>query len=165
MDIYRQYVSTDRAESHYVTVGRVAAFAAMVIALVLARPFLGGMESAFQTIQEYTGFIAPGVVTIFLLGFFYQRANEASAYAVLIASVVASIVLKIMFPDVPFVLRIWMIFILITILGIVVSHLTAAPSDDQPVALGDIEFGTTQGFNVAAGIITLLLALIYVAFW
>lgn len=165
MDIYRQYVSTDRAESHYVTVGRIAAFAAMAVALVLARPFLGGMESAFQTIQEYTGFIAPGVVTIFLLGFFYQRANEASAYAVLIASVVASIVLKILFPDVPFVLRIWMIFILITILGIIVSHLTAAPSDDQPVALGDIEFGTTQGFNVAAGIITLLLALIYVAFW
>ena len=165
MDIYRQYVSPDRAESHYVTVGRVAAFAAMAVALVLARPFLGGMESAFQTIQEYTGFIAPGVVTIFLLGFFYQRANEASAYAVLIASVVASIVLKILFPDVPFVLRIWMIFMLITILGIVVSHLTAAPSDDQPVALGDIEFGTTQGFNVAAGIITLLLALIYVAFW
>ena len=58
-----------------------------------------------------------------------------------------------------------MIFILITILGIIVSHLTAAPSDDQPVALGDIEVGTTQGFNVAAGIITLLLALIYVAFW
>ena len=58
-----------------------------------------------------------------------------------------------------------MIFILITILGIVVSHLTGAPSDGQPVALGDIEFGTNQGFNVAAGIITLLLALIYVAFW
>ena len=147
------------------TVGRVTAFIAMAIALILARPFLGGMESAFQTIQEYTGFIAPGVVTIFLLGFFYSRANETSAYAVLIASVVASVVLKILFPDVPFVLRIWMIFIVITVLGIVVSQMTAPPSDEQPVVLSDIQFGTTQGFNIAAAVITLLLAMIYVAFW
>jgi SSS family solute:Na+ symporter len=101
MDIYRQYVGEARDESHYVMVGRVVALASMVIALVLARPFLGGMESAFQTIQEYTGFIAPGVVTIFLLGFFFQRANEASAYAVLIGSVVASLALKVAMPDLP----------------------------------------------------------------
>ena len=42
----------------------------MLIALLLAQPFLGGFESAFQTIQEYTGFVAPGVVAVFLLGVF-----------------------------------------------------------------------------------------------
>ena len=44
MDIYRQYAGSERDESHYVMVGRVVAFAAMLIALVLSRPFLGGME-------------------------------------------------------------------------------------------------------------------------
>ena len=165
MDIYKQYTSADRDETHYVTVGRVVAFAAMLIALVLARPFLGGMESAFQTIQEYTGFIAPGVVIIFLLGFFDRRANEASAYAVLIGSVVASLALKVSMPDLPFVLRIWLVFLLNVALGVIVSRLTQAPEEGQPVMLGDIQFGTTQGFNVASIAIGLILVLIYAAFW
>ena len=165
MDIYRQYAGSERDESHYVMVGRVVAFAAMLIALVLARPFLGGMESAFQTIQEYTGFIAPGVVTIFLLGFFYQRANEASAYAVLIGSVIASLALKVMMPDMPFVLRIWLVFLANIVLGVLVAKLTREPEAGQPVLLSDIVFGTTQGFNVAAIAVTLILVLIYAAFW
>ena len=165
MDIYRQYAGNERDESHYVMVGRVVAFAAMLIALVLARPFLGGMESAFQTIQEYTGFIAPGVVTIFLLGFFYQRANEASAYAVLIGSVIASLVLKVMLPDMPFVLRIWLVFLANIVLGVMVAQLTREPETGQPVLLSDIGFGTTEGFNIAAIAVALILVLIYAAFW
>ena len=88
MDVYRDYIAEGKGEKHYVMVGRATALAAMAIALVLAQPFLGGMESAFQTIQEYTGFIAPGVVAIFLLGFFYRPANKTGAFAVLISSVV-----------------------------------------------------------------------------
>jgi len=165
MDIYRQYVGEARDESHYVMVGRGVALAAMVIALVLARPFLGGMESAFQTIQEYTGFIAPGVVTIFLLGFFFQRANEASAYAVLIGSVVASLALKVAMPDLPFVLRIWLVFLINVALGVVVALLTREPEAGQPVLLSDIQFGTTQGFNVSAIAVSLILVLIYAGYW
>lgn len=165
MDIYRQYSDARHSESHYVMVGRIVAFVAMLMALVLARPFLGGMESAFQTIQEYTGFIAPGVVTIFLLGFFYQRANEASAYAVLIGSVAASLALKVLMPDMPFVLRIWLVFLANIVLGVVVAKLTREPEAGQPVLLSDIHFGTTQGFNVSAIAIGLILVLIYAAFW
>ena len=62
MDIYRDYLAKD-SESHYVMVEQATAVAAIVIAVILA-PFLG-VESAFQTIQEYTGFIAPGIVSVF----------------------------------------------------------------------------------------------------
>jgi SSS family solute:Na+ symporter len=105
------------------------------------------------------------VVIIFLLGFFDRRANEASAYAVLVGSVVASLVLKMSMPDLPFVLRIWLVFLLNVAFGVVVSRLTRAPEEGQPVVLGDIRFGTSQGFNVASIAISLILVLIYAAFW
>ena len=165
MDVYRDYFAQGRSERHYVTVGRITALIAMIIALVLARPFLGGMESAFQTIQEYTGFIAPGVVAIFLLGFFFKRANSAGAFAVLIGSVLMSLAMKFGLPDMPFVLRIWIVFLTITLLGIAVSLITPKPRDDHPVALGDIAFRTRTGFNIVAALITLILVLIYVAYW
>jgi len=68
-------------------------------------------------------------------------------------------------PDLPFVLRIWLVFLLNVALGVIVSRLTQAPEEGQPVMLGDIQFGTTQGFNVASIAIGLILVLIYAAFW
>ena len=165
MDVYRDYIAKNKGEKHYVMIGRITAFVAMTLALFLARPFLGGMESAFQTIQEYSGFIAPGVVAIFLLGFFYKGANQAGAFIVLIGSVVASLGLKFGLPDMPFVLRIWIVFMTIMVLGVVVSFITAKPAPDQPVVLGDIQFHTRTHFNIAALIITLLLVAIYVVYW
>jgi SSS family solute:Na+ symporter len=64
-------------EKHLVLVGRiVAALVAIVIALLAARPLLGGSDQAFQFIQEFTGFFTPGITVIFLLGLFWKRATE-----------------------------------------------------------------------------------------
>jgi SSS family solute:Na+ symporter len=165
MDIYRDYIVKDKAEGHYVLVGRLVALGSMLIALVLARPFLGGMESAFQAIQEYTGFVAPGVVGVFLLGFFWKRANVAGAFALLVSSIVLNLLAKLMLPDVPFVLRIWIVFIVCLAVGVLVSLLTAKPREDRPVDLKDIEFNTHQGFNIAAILITAILVVIYIVLW
>ncbi|MEM7768176.1 MAG: sodium/solute symporter, partial [Pseudomonadota bacterium] len=165
MDIYRDFIGRDRDERHYVLVGRITALVAMVAALFLARPFLGGLESAFQTIQEYSGFIAPGVVAIFVLGFFFDRANAPGAFAVLVGSVAVSLAFKLGLPDMPFVLRIWCVFLSIMVLGIVVSLATQKPLPAQPVALGDIDFRTRPGFNAAAVIVALILIGLYAVYW
>ena len=144
----------------------------MAIALVLAIPLLGGGTSIFQAIQEYTGFVAPGIVAVFGLGFFWKRTNTPGAFALLISSVVLSLlfylaslgapdaagvsvprsqatsnlmggifnpVLGLVNFDVlsmPFVVRIWFIFLICLIVGVVVSLLTKPPYPDQPVDLG-----------------------------
>ena len=164
MDLYRAY-KPNEAEKHYVTVGRVAAFVAMAAALVLARPFIGGFESGFQTVQEYTGFIAPGVVIVFILGFFDKRANKIGALTALLGSIVANIALKFGMPDVPFIIRIWGVFVVALIAAIVVSRLTAKPDEEQTVKLGDIAFATSMLFNTLATLVVALLVGLYVWLW
>lgn len=178
MDIYRSVVK-DKPDGHYVTVGRITALSAMVIALILAQPFLGGLESAFQTIQEYSGFVAPGVVAVFLLGLFWQRANTAGAFAMLFASVGLSVILKIItvvggdsasvlgvnLATLPFVVRIWIVFLACLVAGVVVSILTPKPSEEQVVVLGKLDFATGPIFNIAAISIIVTLILIYVIYW
>ena len=124
MDIYKSMLKPGATEKHYVGVGRIVAAVSMVIAVIAAKPFLGGFDSAFQTVQEYTGFIAPGVVGVFLLGMFYKPTNSEGAFAVLILSVLLSIVLKVFAPDLSFVNRIWVVFLLSTATGMVVSHMS-----------------------------------------
>lgn len=165
MDIYRDYLAKERSEGHYVLVGRVTAFVAMGIALIVARPLLSGGESIFQMIQEYTGFVAPGIVAVFLLGFFWKRANAAGAFALLISSVALNLGAKVGLPEMPFVLRIWIVFLICMVIGVVVSLLTRKPHEDQPVDIGGIGFSTTRGFNVSATLIALILIAIYVVYW
>ena len=165
MDIYRDKIARDRTETHYVTVGRIAATTAMVIALLLAKPLLGDMEGAFQKIQEWTGFVAPGIVAVFLMGMFYKRTNSSGAFAMLAVSVLVSVVFYFAFPDFPFVNRIWVIFLGCLFAGAVVSHITAQPTDGQSVVLGDINFKTSTSFNIWTAIIAVILIALYAIFW
>ena len=70
-----------------------------------------------------------------------------------------------MMPDMPFVIRIWIVFLACLAAGFGVSLVTPQNADNQPVKLGDIGFGTNALFNVIAAIVILLLVLIYAAFW
>jgi len=165
MDIYRDKIAKDRSEKHYVTVGRLAAITAMVIALMLAKPLLGDMEGAFQKIQEWTGFVAPGIVAVFLMGMFYKRTNSTGAFAMLFVSVAVSALFYFAFPDFPFVNRIWVIFLGCLAIGAAVSHITAMPKTGQPVMLSDINFKTSRSFNLWTVIIAMILIALYVIFW
>lgn len=164
MDIYRSMFA-DRPERHYVTVGRVSAFVAMGAALILAKPFIGGFESGFQTVQEYTGFIAPGVVAVFLLGFFSKRTNTAGAFAALFGSIAMNVALKFGAPEIPFIIRIWIVFMSCVAAAIFVSRLTPTPAADQPVALNVIAFSTRTLFNVLAIAVVLILVGLYIFLW
>jgi SSS family solute:Na+ symporter len=184
MDVYRS-VRPDQSQHHYVTVGRATALSAMVIALVLAQPFLGGMESAFQTIQEYTGFVAPGVVAVFLLGLFWQRANTMGAFAMLIVSIFLSFffwlianpaamggtgagilaALGLDSANLPFVIRIWIVFLTCLVAGVVVSLITPKPAEERVVKLGKLDFATQPVFNISAIAIVVILVGIYFVYW
>ena len=165
MDVYRDMIKKTASEKHYVFVGRIAALIAILIALFAAQPFLGGNESIFQAIQEYTGFIAPGVVAVFLLGFLWRRANTAGAFALLISSVAFSVIGKLALPDLPFVIRIWAVFLLCLVVGVIASLLAPKPSPERPVELAGIGFGTSGGFNLASVVIVAIFVLIYVIYW
>ena len=164
MDLYRSW-KPDMGEHHYVTVGRVSAFSAMIVALFLARPFIGGFESGFQTVQEYTGFIAPGIVVVFLLGFFDKKMNAVGAFTALLGSLAVNVMLKFGMPDVPFIIRIWGVFMLSIVAAAVVSRMTAPPEEEQTVKLGDIAFATTMLFNTLAMLTVAILIGLYVILW
>ncbi|MCW8196338.1 sodium/solute symporter [Proteobacteria bacterium 005FR1] len=190
MDIYRQLINTNASERRTLWVGRLAALSAMIIALTVAQPLLGELDQAFQYIQEFTGFFTPGIVAIFLLGFFWKKATASSALVAAIASVVLSIAFKLLWPALPFMDRVGLVFVLCCVLAVVVTLGSlaisgtgglrqAAPADgsghsylfngagDQSKAidLEGIEFSTTGSFNMLAIGVCLITAALYVIWW
>jgi solute:Na+ symporter, SSS family len=164
LDLYNKR-GKQHDEAHLVKVGRIAATMAIVLAVFTAKPLLGSFDQAFQYIQEYTGFFTPGIVVIFMLGLFWKRANEAGAIAAAVGSFALSIVLKLAWPELPFMDRVGLVFLLALALAVIVSLTLRASADPNRIRTDDVSYATSGSFNVGAvGVIAILVAL-YAAFW
>ncbi|HEY0941011.1 MAG TPA: sodium/sugar symporter [Steroidobacter sp.] len=164
LDVYNK-MGQPKPERQLVLVGRIAAVASILMAIVTARPLLGSFDQAFQYIQEYTGFFTPGIVVIFMLGLFWKRATEAGALAATIGSFALSIALKALWPSLPFMDRMAVVFLLALTLAVVFSLMqTAAPTSNR-VTTADVTYRTPPSFNVCSlGVIAILTAL-YSVWW
>ena len=147
-----------------VTLGRLVAMVAMGIAMVAAKPLLGNFEQAFQYIQEFTGFFTPGIVAIFMLGLFWSRTTATAALLSAVGSAALSLLLKLYWPDLPFMDRVGLVFILCVAMGVGRSLLRPRPQAGFVDPAGVI-FQTTQGFNISAVVVTLILVFFYTVWW
>ena len=116
MDVYKQFINKNASEKKLVNVGRLTSICALIMALIAVYPIMGGADQAFQIIQEYSGFVYPGVVVIFGLGLLWKRASGVAAVATAIGTFVFSILFKFLLPEVPFLLRMGYVFICLVIM-------------------------------------------------
>ena len=123
MDIYKKYINRDAKDKQLVNVGRLVAVCALLIALIAVKPLLGGLDQAFQYIQEYSGFIYPGIITVFGLGLLWKRASSTAAVWTAIITIPLGILFKVSLPDVAFQFRAGYIFIILVSFFILVSYL------------------------------------------
>lgn len=121
MDIYKQFINKNASERQLVTVGRITSVSALLIALIAVYPLMGGIDQAFQFIQEYSAFVYPGVVVIFGLGLLWKRASGAAAVAAAFGTFFFSILFKFTLPDVPFLIRSGYVFIVLIVMFVTIS--------------------------------------------
>jgi SSS family solute:Na+ symporter len=132
MDIYKQFINKNASERRLVNVGRLTSVSALIIALIAVYPLMGGIDQAFQFIQEYSAFVYPGVVVIFGLGLLWKRASGTAAVVCAIGTFAFSIIYKFAFPDMPFLVRSGVVFITLVILFVWISLKSnkAVPADE-----------------------------------
>lgn len=166
VDIYDQMINPNATEKKKVFVGRVVALVSMTVAILIARPLLGSIPQAFQFIQEFTGFFTPGIVVIFALGFFWKKATANSALAAAISSAVLSFIFWLFWPELPFMDRVGLVFLLCVAIAVVITLLQSKGEDSpKAIQLDDISFKTTTGFNVGAIAVVIVLVALYATWW
>jgi solute:Na+ symporter, SSS family len=148
-----------------VLIGRLTAVAALIIAIVMAKPLLGSFDQAFQYIQEFTGFFTPGICVIFLLGMFWERCTVTGALVAAIASVLLSLALRMAWPALPFMDRVGIVFLACLGIAVVLSLAQTRRDPALRVELKDIDYSTSASFNIAALVITAILIGIYATWW
>jgi SSS family solute:Na+ symporter len=165
MDLYK-HVAKGADERRLVGVGRITAAVALILAMVTARPLLGNFDQAFQYIQEFTGFFTPGIVVIFVLGMFWKKASSAGALAAALGSAALSFVFKVYWPDLPFMDRVGLVFLICLVGAVLISLVTPARAERAAVVTTEgVSFRTGPTFNLAAVCIALILAALYATWW
>ncbi len=174
MDIYKQYINKTASDKSTVNMGRISAGVALAIAGILA-PLLGGIDQAFQFIQEYTGVVSPGILAIFILGLFWKKTTNKGAIVGALVSIPIAMYFKVapkgwstssLFVDVPFLDQMGYTAILTMIVIAIVSWTQNKGKDDEKgIPISKELFKTGPVFNIGAFAVMIILVALYSFFW
>ncbi|AMM51201.1 sodium transporter [Rufibacter sp. DG15C] len=165
LDIYQKFFNKGASEKRLVGIGRIAVLVSFIIAVLVA-PLLRNLDQAFQYIQEYTGFISPGVFAIFALGFFWKRTTSAAALTAALLTIPLSTFLKFQFAEIPFIDRMGIVFVVLAVIMIIISLLDPkSKNNPKGLEIDASMFKTSTSFNIGAVIICGILAALYTMFW
>ena len=172
LDIHKKYINPQSSELALVKTGRWAVIVSMLVA-ALVTPALQSLDQAYQFIQEYVGFVSPGVLAIFLLGFYWKKTTARAAMAGALLTIPLSVVLKFlpvwtngMFPTIPFLDRMTITFFAVAVTMIVISKFFNNKAIPTNVLIVDTnQFTISRGFLVGSILIFGILAALYTVFW
>ncbi len=174
LDIYKQYVGKKASDKTIVSVGRISAAVALLIAAFIA-PLLQNLGQAFQFIQEYTGVVSPGILAVFLLGLFWKQTSNRGAIVGALASIPVAMYFKVapkgwsdssFFIDVPFMDQMgYTLLITILIIALVSKKEHKNKDDVKGIPLVKNIFKTSSVFNAGAFALMLILTALYAFFW
>ena len=166
IDLYKTSVNPAASETRLVTVGRIVSLVAITIAALVAYPLLGAIDQAFQYIQEYTGFISPGVLAVFVMGLFWRKATANAALVTAVLSIPLSALAKVLLPSIPFLNRMGYVF-LVSVALIVVISLIEGKGQESPKAIriAGVRLASDPLFLAATFGILGVTAALYAVFW
>lgn len=191
LDIYKKAFNQNASEVRLVNVGRVTVVISMLMAVILSliigEALMGEGKQGFQYIQEYSGFVSPGIFAMFILGFFWKKTTSNAALFATIGGFVIAVILKLLpqwvdlsslyeygwaiqnsngVYEIPFMDRMLVIFV-ICVIGM--YFISIYETKRGVVAKGlDVDAGmfkVSTSFAVGALIIITMIVALYTAFW
>ena len=166
MDIYREWFNKNAAQNALVWVGRccvpVGVVIGCLIAPVLASPRFRG---AFAFIQEFQGFVSPGVLTIFLFGLFVKRTPRCCGVLGLVLSPIIYGILFFGWGEMAFLNR---MAITVGAIAAILLLVTLIKPMKEKIVLPEqtkIEMNWSKGSVYFGVFVIIMTVVLYIIFW
>jgi len=166
MDLYKRHLKKDAGGESLVKIGRWATLIFVLVVCLIA-PQLGNpkFKGIFNYIQEFQGFISPGILAAFVFGLFIKRTPPAAGIASLILTVPVYGALMLFFPHIAFLNRIAINFVFLII---VMAVITAARPLKEPKVLpvkADFDMRSSPVLKWLCALAIILTITLYIIFW
>ncbi len=165
IDIYKKFIVPSAGDKHQVLVGRIAvivfAIIGCIVAPMLANPKLGGV---FTFIQEFQGYLSPGILAVFIFGMFSKRAPRFSGAIGILTSPIVYGFLQWQFGDIAFLNRMAITFA--CSLGIMATLTLAKPlkQDIEMPVNTSMDLSSSTGAKIGGAAVLAISALLYFIF-
>jgi len=169
MDLYQRHLHKRASQRSLVTIGRIMTLLFVIVGCLLA-PHLGHprFKGVFNFIQEFQGYISPGIVAAFLVGFLVKRAPASAGVIALLVSAPVYGLLHYLFGthegalfEIHFLIRMMITFCVVTALMLM---MTAIAPLAQPKTIPVREDVDTTPSRLAMGLGAVVIAAV-VAFF
>jgi len=187
LDVYKKIINPEASEKTQVSVGKIAVVVAMILGVLIA-PHLGiDKKGGFQYIQEYTGFVSPGIFAMFILGFFWKKTTSTAALFATIGGFLLSVLFKFLpgFMDlsflaplgfavknaagvyeIPFLDRMGFVFAICVAAMVVISLAqTSRGTTTHGLEVDSSMFRPNRSFAIGSMVVLALITILYTVFW
>lgn len=191
LDIWKKKIDVNCSEEKMVKIGKWAVVVAMLLAVVIA-PHLGiDKKGGFEFIQEYTGFVSPGIFAMFILGFFWKKTSSNAAMFATIGGFALSVLFKflpimmnleflnstgfsVLVPqedgtslyEIPFIDRMGFVFAICVALMVVISLIDEKRGvKSKGLEIDSSMFKVNSGFLAGSLLVCGILVALYSIFW
>ncbi len=166
MDVYRRLIHPQASQARLVWLGRALTVVCMVVGCLIGpaldQPKFGGV---FQFIQQFQGYIWPGVVAVFVFGMLVERAPGSAGVAGLLAGPAIYHLFQTFAGEVHFLVQVALTFSLVlALLGII----TFAWPLKEPRRLperNDLDLRSSPVVLLAGAAVILAVAVFFLVFW
>jgi SSS family solute:Na+ symporter len=136
IDVYLPYFRPDASEKQSVNFGRISGMIIIVLGVLCTSLLAQYSERPiFIYLMNAYGLFTPGIATMFLMGILWKRTTQAGALTAGILTIPLSLVMEVIFPNMPFFNRTGIVFWTCIVLCAVISLYTKPKPDSELVGL------------------------------
>ncbi|HBG26522.1 MAG: hypothetical protein A2Y10_00995 [Planctomycetes bacterium GWF2_41_51] len=166
MDIYNRMFHRNATQKQLLILGRVMTMVFVVVGCLLApildNPKFGGV---FQYIQQFQGYIWPGVVAAFLFGMMVPTAPPIAGVAALIAGPIIYGIFQRFAPGIHFLLQVAMAFNLVLVIMGILTFFKPLDTPRKLPVREDIDVRTSPEVKIIGVIAMVAVVIFIIYFW
>jgi len=166
MDVYHRLIDRGASQQRLVLLGRALTIAFVLVGCALAPalddPEFGGV---FKYIQQYQGYIWPGVVAAFLFGMLVERAPGAAGVAAMVSGPLFYWAFQRYAGDLHFLIQVAITFLLVVLIMVIITLRWPLERPRKLPVREDMDVSTEPAVRWAGALVIAGVAVFYAVFW
>lgn len=166
MDLYKRHWKKDASSQKLVKIGRFVTIVFVFVVCLIA-PHLGNpkFQGIFNYIQEFHGYITPGILSAFVFGMIFKRAPAVAGVAALIITVPIYGILQWQYSSIAFLNRMAITFVLIIIMMAIITMINPLSEPKVMPERGKVDLSPAPIVKWLGIVIIGLTVTLYIFFW
>jgi len=166
MDLFKRHWKKDASQKTMIWWGRLSTAVFVLIGCLIA-PRLGDpkFKGIFTYIQEFQGYISPGILAVFVFGMIFKRAPAAAGVTGLILTVPVYGFLQWQFGEIAFLNRMAITFVIILLVMTIITKLKPLAEMKVMPVREDFDMKPSPSVVWLGGLVIVLTITLYIIFW